>query len=63
MADIYHWRRHHPTPRGDGLPKHATLRAMVGGVTAIVLLTALLAGIIGAVVYAVVFGLLKLVGH
>ncbi|GAA1960570.1 hypothetical protein GCM10009798_20310 [Nocardioides panacihumi] len=51
MAEIYHWRRH---AHGGGVPHHQTLRALAGGVMAIVALVALVAGLVGAAMYAVV---------
>jgi len=51
MAEIYHWRRH---VHGGDVVHHPTLRALAGGVMAIVALVALVAGLAGAAMYAVV---------
>jgi hypothetical protein len=64
VADIYHWHwRRHLEPREGRVQGHLVLRAMVGGVAAIVVLAALVAGIAGGALYALVFLLLKMVGR
>lgn len=63
MADIYHWhwRRHPAAPRENRVQGHLVLRAMVGGVAAIVVLVALVAGLTGGALYAFIYLLLKVV--
>jgi hypothetical protein len=59
VASIYHFRRglHPHHDHGDHL---ATLRALVGGLMAIVLLAALVAGITGGAAYALFLGVTTL---
>jgi hypothetical protein len=59
VADIYHWRRH-PLPREHQVQGHLFLRGVLGGLTAILLLTALVAGLIGAALYGFVLVLTSL---
>ena len=60
MADIHHWHRQRPVR--DGAGNHwALLRALAGGLVAIVLLVALVAGVAGLALYALVLGLTRVV--
>ena len=53
MADIFHSRRY-LHPHGGHADQWALVRALVGGVLAIALLAALVAGLAGGAVYVVV---------
>ncbi|MDH2416590.1 hypothetical protein [Nocardioides sp. CER19] len=53
MAAIYHWHHHVPEREGHGNVL-ATLRALVGGLMAILILVAMLSAFLGGTLYLVV---------
>ena len=53
MTDLLHWRRQ-PVVHHGRVQGHLVLRAMLEGLTAILLLVALVAGITGALLYGLV---------